>query len=387
MKTLKIYLAAGATLLGACTKEPLQTTPAGNDETVELVPLEPQIMVGDTTLINDHDTRLPFYSSTFGYDINYYYPQNYDNTKNWHEIGFSISGAGAPATPHMAGYGNIYARLVPADPVGANSTYNKWNIQLQDGNYYQKIPLYKNRGNVDFYAYYPYNQNVTDITAIPFDAQAIHPHVSTISAANDYMWYAKTGIDPTQAAHLTQGAQFKHAMTCIHIYFMLNTVGYVHVRHVEIETVDGGSWIPLAGTYNATNGAVTTTSYGNKLRMNTRGYAYGYRYGSSLSTGSDQCNFAFVIPEIAAASTTTDSKLRLTLYFNRDDLDTTPQLSEPYIIDLSKLSTASGTGGNYGLRTGYKYYFYARCDDFVKFVEIEQMAVIPWGSENINIKI
>ncbi|MDR0510185.1 MAG: fimbrillin family protein [Rikenellaceae bacterium] len=386
-KTYSVLLAIAASVLASCGKE---SWPGPEDNETALFTLAtPLIATGDTAAMED-DTRFVFDQGHFNSgstdNRTYVYIHNVSSDKPWHEIGLSLMTENSTSVPHMNGYSNLFTRLIRRDPVNYEYDYNKWEALLQNGNFYEQIPVYKNKGKIDIYGYYPYNPFVTDITAIPFDVSAVEQYNSNKTGSTDYLWVAKKGVNPQDPAQLATGTiTFNHVMAWLNLQFTIEVGGgLLYVRKVRLETVDGGAWLPRRGTFNATNGVCTTTDMVSELESICGFQLYRYIYNGVNWTYSTY-HVNFVLPEIAVASASvTNRKLKVTVYFNLNEDETTPQFSDPFIIDLATLQTSNG---DRGLRTGYRYNLPIKCLDYIKFINFDVLSVVPWGSEDIDIQI
>ena len=363
-----ILLAAFA--LSGCQKE-RNTAPGG--ETAQLTLAEPGIVISPE---NGEDTKaaLANYGSFYA-DMRGQQPADY-------KMGFCIMKTGSsPLAEHAEGYRNIFARLIK--PVG-QSYFIEWQIYLNDGlaapN--RRIPLYKNQGNVDFYSYHPYNPDITDINAIPFDITVMD---GIRSAMIDYLYCAIPNINPLDAnpANLIKYPVYNHVMSLINFQMKVenNITGRLFLNKILVETADGGSWLPIKGTFDATNGNVTPTQFTNSLEFF---HHFEFYRSVDLSENGSWMNANVLLPPIHVASTDTNRKLKFTIYLNQDE--PAPLESGFFIIDLAQLKNSS-SGTLFGLRAGYNYQSAVYIDPSLRFINFDYPIVRPWSGEVINIKI
>ncbi|GHV00096.1 hypothetical protein FACS1894159_05230 [Bacteroidia bacterium] len=389
MKRHTIYNAAilaSLVLLSACGKDQAPDAPQSG-EMVEMSLAPATVDNGDAA--GDEATKASMNSGNWSADYMGYYPPSWD-------LGIFVMKTSAPTQEHADGYTNILAQLTR--PTTGTSAYRNWNIHLPDGKVYRsdydagkptvKIPLYKDRGNIDFYSYFPYVAGQTSPTNVPFDMTEMR---GNISALNDYMYFAKTNCNPATAADMAFAPNYRHVMSSIRTLFntVTGAIGNYCVSKIKLETEDGGSWIPYKGTFNATNGTINTAGlqYTNEIEFSYNTdlvYFYGYMNSSGGYSRGSNYSPEIILPPIATTSTATNRKLKMTVYLNKHE--PAPLESGPIILDLSKFSTTT-TGGSYGLTAGYRYTMTMEFDPSLRFINFDYPDVIPWGGQTINIKI
>ena len=364
----RILFFAALVMLGACVKEPQPEPVPG--EVTEFLLDTPTITMGDQVELDvKSSTRAP---QTYSY----FYRDHRGNYPASHDFGMFMMKTSAPTQIHAEGYNNFYATLTR--PVG-NNMYTEWSIYLPDGKAYNHIPLYKGLGNVNFYSYRPYNENVTNPKSIPFDATLME---GSQSAVIDYMYAAMENLNPTSSADMVKTPNYRHAMSLINFQMMIpsGSIGRFYLNKINVSTENDGSWIPIKGTYDATTGTVTTTEYTNSVD-----FFYNFEFSRNIDGGtSSYPNASVILAPLIVSSTTTDRKLKVTIYMNQHE--SAPLASEPLILDLSKLRDGSA-GTSYGLTAGYMYNMYVYVDPSLRIVNFEEPAVLPWGGETVNIKI
>jgi len=394
MKKNSLYGSAGAfiallMLLGACDKKDEHSGPAG--QTTQLVLGTPLV---------DNDASTDGTKALVGPMQNTYFGRNRYNgspSPNYHTLGIFVMKNSDPThmQPHTSGYANMFARLDPQnDPTivssSTNMYYTLWRIPFPDGNEYSVIPLYTDRGNVDFYSYYPYNENVVDPKAIPFDMTAKE---GTISAIYDHLYYAASNLNPTSSTDMAMTPMtYKHAMAWIAFNFNIvsGRIGQYTLNRINLSTVDGGAWIPVKGTYDATAvpmpvyPAMNVTESTDSLDFIYNRTFYAYVSGTTIYQVS--YNYADILmPSIIVTPGATNRKLLITIYLNRDDA--APMESGSYTLDLDQLATATAGGGTRGLVAGYRYNFTITMDPSLRLLNFSLPNVTPWGDNTITVKI
>lgn len=263
----------------------------------------------------------------------------------------------ADAYPYVAyelpGYSNIKALLRSAN-INAPPYYQvKWEFTpAGSSSFTPSLGVFKNRGGLDFYAYYPYNENVneTNIDAIPFT-------VGTTDATNiDYMRSKILDINPTQS-EVAITPVFDHVMTMLNFNVGTSYLGPMKLNYIKLEASD--DIFVMKGTYSAVNGKVTPnlSSKTNTLKIEYNKVVPMY--------AEEQTNppfqFAMMIPEIIVddACLTT-----MTVTFN---FDTDMQLIEgggSYTLNLRDIVT---NDGRRGFVQGYQYVFTVKIDNYIKY--------------------
>jgi len=359
-------------LLSACRKEQEAVAPVGG-QIAALTLQAPLIADGPQTEEQSEQSRGALSGTLFYMDYRGTVPAD-----GSYKLGIFMMKTADPSQVHASGEDNMLACLMR--PAGT-SYFTEWHIFLNDGkDAAATIPLYKDRGNVDFCSYYPYDPAITDPTHIPFDATLMTGNQSTL---NDYLWSAFTNLNPLTAADMTKTPVFRHAMSLMN--FTMQVVsgndGMFYLNKINIETEDGAEWIPIRGTFDATTGAVTATEFTSSLDFYYNWYFYRQSTGSY---GSYQVA-SIILPPVPVASTSvTDRRLKVTVYFNKDEI--APLESGSILVDLAQWKNGSA-GTLYGLQAGYVYSMTLNFDPSVRFINFDYPDVLPWGQTTITVKI
>lgn len=238
--------------------------------------------------------------------------------------------------PHMAHYQNLLATL---DVSAATETQNV-NIWYYGANNVRVLGVREN-ADVDIYAYYPYVANVTDITAVPFT-----------SGQDDWMWAKPVELTAVQTAqNVTEPVKvpllFSHIMTCIEVRMKTKYVGSVKLTSMTLSDTKQMNRLCSKGTYNATNGAVNPTDFGNSLTITPE-----------LSIGTTPTSIYLMFPKVEGYQ---DNDFELSFVFNGIDAQTT--FSLPVRMTDSKGNEINIDGFN----TGVKYIYELTLDNTMHF--------------------
>ena len=149
-----------------------------------------------------------------------------------------------------------YADGVATQLANSGNHVNNMQFTLNDNSWTPATKIYwKDKSTrADFYAYYPYQSTVADVTALPVSVQADQSSEDNYWAS-DLLWGKTSGVAPTESA---VNIATSHALSNLLIYvepgygFTAESLDAANVS-VEINNVK------TAGTLNLTNGVVTAS--------------------------------------------------------------------------------------------------------------------------------
>lgn len=149
-----------------------------------------------------------------------------------------------------------YADGAATQLASSGNHVNNMQFTMTDGDWTPATKLYwKDKSTrADFYAYYPYQNTVADVTALPVSVQADQSSEDNYWAS-DLLWGKTSGVAPTESA---VNIATSHALSNLLIYvepgygFTAESLDAANVS-VEINNVK------TAGTLNLTNGVVTAS--------------------------------------------------------------------------------------------------------------------------------
>ena len=149
-----------------------------------------------------------------------------------------------------------YADGAATQLASSGNHVNNMQFTMTDGDWIPATKVYwKDKSTrADFYAYYPYQNTVADVTALPVSVQADQSSEDNYWAS-DLLWGKTSGVAPTESA---VNIATSHALSNLLIYvepgygFTAESLVAANVS-VEINNVK------TAGTLNLTNGEVTAS--------------------------------------------------------------------------------------------------------------------------------
>ena len=176
-------------------------------------------------------------------------------------INLSLSTSRANDSAYEAGdqiglYVANYADGAATQLASSGNHVNNMQFTMTDGDWTPATKVYwKDKSTrADFYAYYPYQNTVADVTALPVSVQADQSSEDNYWAS-DLLWGKTSGVAPTESA---VNIATSHALSNLLIYvepgygFTAESLDAANVS-VEINNVK------TAGTLNLTNGVVTAS--------------------------------------------------------------------------------------------------------------------------------
>ncbi len=176
-------------------------------------------------------------------------------------INLSLSTTRANDSAYEAGdqiglYVANYADGVATQLANSGNHVNNMQFTLNDNSWTPATKIYwKDKSTrADFYAYYPYQSTVADVTALPVSVQADQSSEDNYWAS-DLLWGKTSGVAPTESA---VNIATSHALSNLLIYvepgygFTAESLAAADVS-VEINNVK------TAGALNLTNGVVTAS--------------------------------------------------------------------------------------------------------------------------------
>lgn len=260
----------------------------------------------------------------------------------------------AAFTPHMSHYGNLQATL----NVTAQTETQNYEIWSYGPNRVSTLGV-RESSSVDIYAYYPYVDDVTDPTQVPFT-----------SGQEDWMWAEPAYLTTTQTAAgveepIIVPLRFQHAMTCIEMRIKTLYTGSVTLTSLTLTDKTDLSRLCSEGTFSAVDGTVTRTETGNTLTITPRS-----------SIGTTFSKFYLIFPEVANYS---DGEFELSFVFNN--------IAAQTVFPLPAKMTGSD-GGEVtidGFETGTKYIYELTLDNTMHFEAIGTET--NWVSEPVEIDL
>ncbi len=157
---------------------------------------------------------------------------------NWYGIGINVGEydeAGMAFRPQQSGYRNIRTTLYVTGKTSEENEYD-WTYHF-DGKDHKSLSVLNGRG-VEVYAYHPYVDGGTDLSAIAFE-----------SGQYDWM-YAFSKIDAVGGGtSCTVPLKFHHAMTCIQVRMKMKYNANIKLTSMTL-TDGGGRRLCERGTMN-----------------------------------------------------------------------------------------------------------------------------------------
>lgn len=198
-----------------------------------------------------------------------------------YNIGMFIgTGEGEEFIPQTDGYDNLRARYVVT--AKDNTSYNhSWQFYLYGGQYYP-ISVHRSR-DVGIIAYYPWDEDIKDLTSIPFVSSDAHDWM-----VSDKKEYTKAYLTELKEESLTVPLHFSHLMTCIEVAITSKRVSNVYQTHLILN--DAESSLVLKGEINAYTGEIKSDEYGSVIETS-------YKSNQVLSPNTTQY-FQLIFPAV-----------------------------------------------------------------------------------------
>lgn len=224
----------------------------------------------------------------------------------------------------------------------------QWMFYGNGREWANSIALDDGRG-VNIYSYYPWNENVTDLTSIPFE-----------SGSTDYLWCEPISLSDDEVTGdgvLSVNLNYKRIMTCIEVAVKANVNNAIMLNEIKLKDLTGAN-IAISGTYNAINGDVT---------LNDEGKIDNITYLPAVMLTNDDTTpkIEFVIPEYENYS---EDNFELSFKFNNIDGAMTFRIP----------STISQNGT---LESGKKYIVTLQLNEAMKFSVVDFKTTDDWNSE------
>ena len=225
-----------------------------------------------------------------------------------------------------------------------------WKFYGGDQIWEDAIPVDDERA-IKIYSYYPYAENVTDITAVPFT-----------SGVHNYFYSEPVELDDELATsdEVEVALNYKPVMTCIEVAVKSNMENTIAVNEVTLTDVSGANII-TKGTFNATNGEVTASDEEKVSNM-----SFHSDEGLLLTTGDDTPKISFIIPKYSNYS----GNFKLSFKFNGVE-----GLSGYTIPE----AVASETDGD--LKEGKKYIITLQLNEEMKLGTVGFKTVADWNND------
>ncbi len=229
-----------------------------------------------------------------------------------------------------------------------------WSFYGNGKNWNNSIAVDNGRA-LDIFSYMPWNENVTDITSIPFS-----------TGAEEYMWCDPVSVTQTQTSGegvLNVNLNYRHIMTCIEVSVKSNVNDAIMLDEITLKDITGTN-IAASGTYNAINGKISTED-GLMVDQIT---AIG---GKMLTNDDTTPKICFKIPEYKNYNS---NNFELSFKFNGID-------------GATKFIIPSTITNNGKLESGKKYIVTLQLNEAMKFSVLEFRTADNWNSEIQNTDI
>lgn len=285
-------------------------------------------------------------------------------------IGLSIASTSSATSMHQM-YTNFYSLF--------NGT--SWGYYLNNTYNGTLLSGFASWGKISVMGYYPYNNNVTDVSAIPFSIADVTPpgiaETTEDRATVDYM-VAKTKTKDMAVPSGALSLEFDHLMTSITFYVRRSYQGpQIKLSKVKFE-IDGNRYFDIAGTYNAKNPNMTDLS--SNLNVSDRVQTLEVNYTGSDKTFTYNTTYReallLMFPQLKQIETdlSDDATVTLTFYF-------TDAFGSSYIFDDQnnafdgqgnpqmsfKLSSILNDGKPNGFLAGWNYRIAASIGTYIRF--------------------
>lgn len=271
---------------------------------------------------------------------------------NGFTAGLTVTEAGDPTAEYLPGYRNIRAFL---DNI---SNVNLWDYKPAGATASApQVGVYKNRGPVDLYCYYPYNASVTDITAIPFEVG------NTVASNIDYMWATPIAVDPSEPVTLI-APKLNHVMTQLYFNIQVSYAGPLLLKNIKLVASD--KIFKLRGTYDATDDGKISTEEEDKSNILI------FNWNAQLAATN---GIPILFPEISVAAGD-NTTISISMYFDNDKM-----LYEGGGADNAftfKLADIVTNTSNFGFMRGSQYQCTIKIDNFVKYEGYPNPVIRDW---------
>ena len=207
---------------------------------------------------------------------------------------------------------------------------------------------------INIYSYYPYVDQLADITQIPFS-----------SGTQNYFYSepVKFTEEVTDADEVTVELKYKPIMTCIEVAVKANVDNAIVMNSLTLTDTRGAN-IATKGTYSAITGEVSAS--GEEM---VESVSSTNEEGLLLTTGDDTPVVSFIIPKYENYV----GNFKLSFKFNGQE-----GLTE-YIIPET---IAAGTDGS--LKEGKKYIITLQLNEAMKFKAVEFKTVDDWNDDAVE---
>ncbi len=234
----------------------------------------------------------------------------------------------------------------------------KWKFYSKEQVWEDAIPVDDARAMV-IYSYYPYNENVSDITKIPF-----------VSEHSNYFYTAPVQLteDMISSNKINVNLEYKPIMTCMEIAVIANSADAVKLNGITLNVLENSKGIPTKGTYNAITGDIETVDEdtANKLEYITS-------EGLLLTTDATTTPVVhFIFPKYLNY----DEDFSLSFKFNGVEGLTT------YTIPNNLVTS---TGGYF--KEGYKYSITLQLNEEMKFSVVKFRTTDDWNKTPVDTDI
>lgn len=227
----------------------------------------------------------------------------------------------------------------------------QWNFS-GNGRTWQNTIAVNDGAAVDIYSYYPWDGNISDITAIPFT-----------SGETDYLWCEPVKLSSVQTTGdgvLNVQLNYKHVMTCIEVSVKANVNNAILMDEITLTDLSGVN-IPTSGTFNAATGEVNAS-------IDSMVSAFVYNNGGNgymLANDDTTPKLYFIFPQYDSYDA---NNFELTFKFN--GIDGATKFAIPSSI------TQSGK-----LETGKKYIVNLQLNEAMKFSVADFKTTDDWNEE------
>lgn len=272
---------------------------------------------------------------------------------NGFTVGLAVTKAGDPKVEYLPGYRNIRAFL---DNI---SNVNLWDYKPAGATASTpQVGVYKNNGAVDLYGFYPYNPEVADITAIPFEVG------NTNTSNMDYMWATPIlGIDPSVTV-TPLAPKLNHVMTLLYFDIKVSYAGPLLLKNIKLEASD--KIFKLRGTYDASNDGKISIKEEDKSNILI------FNWNAQLAAST---SISILFPEISVAADD-NTTISVSMYFDNDKmLYDGGGDNNAFTFKLKDVVTNTS---NFGFMRGSQYQLSIKIDNFVKYEGYPNPVVRDW---------
>ncbi len=298
-------------------------------------------------------------------------------------IGLGISAPGA--TPALSPlYNDFYATF------GGDA----WRYSLDPGvRASDRLSGFSTWGAIEVYGYYPYDADVTDLGAIPFEIAALdgaEAKGTEVTATNDYM------VAGTQAKNMAVPTgtdlplHFGHMMTSIELIIsrilgnesLSQRYPVLTLARVTFEITDGAREFVVSGTYDATNPDTSVLTNNITAVGKTQKMVIDYPSSPEITYYSSAANtppvLLIIMPELRqkAGAGFEDAEVTMTFDFRDQDGEFIELDDGPATLSF-RLSEVANAGNDNGLLAGYSYAITARVGTYTHFLAPTEGTLTP----------